>query len=109
VLNHVTTRCGATKGGYDRNIRSNTLNANIGSNGTNETCDKAQRNRGKQMNPNWRPNQRKPDALDEKLDDGGEIYGRSAAQTDLGKMRGSSRGGALALKPRSPRLWKWGD
>jgi hypothetical protein len=58
------------------NNRSNTLNANIGSDGTNEAYDKAQGNRGKQMNPNWRPDQRKPGAPDdEELDDGGEIYG----------------------------------
>lgn len=56
------------------NNKSNTLNANIGSNGTNEAYDKAQGNRGKQMNPNWRPDQRKPGAPDEE-NDGGEIYG----------------------------------
>jgi hypothetical protein len=56
------------------NNRSNMLNANIGSHGTNETYDNAQGNRGKHMNLKWRPDQRKPGAPDdEELDDGGEI------------------------------------
>ena len=58
------------------NNKSDTLNANIGSDGTNVTYDKAQGNRGKQMNPNWHPSHRKPGAPDEEeSDDGGEVYG----------------------------------
>jgi hypothetical protein len=61
---------------YGDSNKSNTMNANKGSNGTNPTYDKAQGNRGKQMNPNWHPNQRSPGAPDEEeSDDGGEVYG----------------------------------
>jgi hypothetical protein len=61
---------------YSNKNESDMVNANIGSPGTNITYDKAQGNRGKQMNSNWRENQRKPGAPDdEELDDGGEIYG----------------------------------
>jgi hypothetical protein len=37
------------------NNKSDTLNANVGSDGTNVTYDKAQGNRGKQLNPNRHP------------------------------------------------------
>lgn len=58
------------------NNKSNTLNANLGSKGTNEAYDKAQGNRGKQMNPNWRHDQGRSGAPDdEELDDGGDVYG----------------------------------
>lgn len=59
--------------GTDNN-EADMVNANLGSSGTNVTYDKAQGNRGKQMNPTW--TQPKPGASDdEELDDGGEIYG----------------------------------
>lgn len=59
------------------NNKADTLNANVGSDGTNIAYDKAQGNRGKQMNPNWHPDHRKPGAPnDEASDDEGEIYGR---------------------------------
>lgn len=55
---------------------SDMVNAKIGSPGTNVIYDKAQGNRGKQMNPTWRPDQRRPGAPDdEESDDGGEVYG----------------------------------
>lgn len=57
----------------DKN-RSDTLNGNIGSNGTNSTYDKAQGNRGKNMNPNWHPNQRAPGAPDSG-DEEGDTFG----------------------------------
>lgn len=56
------------------NHRSDTLNANIGSNGTNNVYDQAQGNRGKQMNPNWHSDQRKPGEPDGD-EWHGEIYG----------------------------------
>jgi hypothetical protein len=61
---------------YSNKNESDIVNANIGSPGTNVTYDKAQGNRGKQMNPTWPPNQRRPGAPDdEESDDGGEVYG----------------------------------
>lgn len=61
---------------YGNKNESDMVNANIGSPGTNVTYDKAQGNRGKQMNPTWRPGQRRPGAPDEvESDDGGEVYG----------------------------------
>jgi hypothetical protein len=56
------------------NQRSDTLNANIGSDGTNPTYDKAQGNRGKQMNPTWHPNQRTPGAPDDEEAEG-DVFG----------------------------------
>lgn len=53
--------------------KSDTLNANIGTDGTNETYDKAQGNRGKLMNPTYLTNQRKARARhdgDEDIDEG---------------------------------------
>jgi len=56
------------------NNEADMVNSNLGSSGTNVTYDKAQGNRGKQMNQTW--TQPKPGAPDdEELDDGGEIYG----------------------------------
>lgn len=57
--------------------RADTLNANIGSNGTNATYDKAQGNRGKMMNPTWQANKQNPGAPDDGHDDldQGDIYG----------------------------------
>jgi|GEM_PF-1675236 len=61
---------------YGNKNESDMVNANIGTPGTNVTYDKAQGNRGKQMNPTWHPEQRRPGAPDdEESDDGGEIYG----------------------------------
>jgi len=58
------------------NNKSDTLNANVGSEGTNVAYDKAQGNRGKQLNPNWHPDHRKPGAPDDEVsDDEGEVYG----------------------------------
>lgn len=57
------------------NQKSDILNANTGTNGTNPTYNKAQGNRGKQLNPNQRPNDRAPGLQDdEDLD--GEMYGQ---------------------------------
>lgn len=59
---------------YSNKNESDMANANIGSPGTNVTYDKAQGNRGKQLNPTWRPDERGPGAPDdEELD--GEVYG----------------------------------
>lgn len=56
------------------NHRSDTLNANIGSGGTNITYDKAQGDRGKQMNPTWRANQAGPGAPDDEETEG-DVFG----------------------------------
>jgi hypothetical protein len=55
------------------NNKSNTLNANIGSNGTNPTYDKAQGNRGKLLNPTWHLNHA-PGAPDNEEADG-DVFG----------------------------------
>lgn len=61
---------------YGNKNESSMVNANIGTLGTNVTYDKAQGNRGKQMNPTWRPEQRRPGGpVDEESDEGGEVYG----------------------------------
>lgn len=61
---------------YGNKNESDMVNANIGTPGTNVTYDKAQGNRGKQMNPTWHSEQRRPGAPDdEESDDGGEVYG----------------------------------
>lgn len=57
------------------NHRSDTLNANIGSKGTNLTYDKAQGDRGKHMNPTWLPNQTKPEAPDDDEEAEGDVFG----------------------------------
>ena len=57
----------------DKN-KSDTLNANIGSDGTNSTYDKAQGDRGKQMNPNWTPSHPAPGAPDDNEAEG-DIFG----------------------------------
>ena len=56
------------------NHRSDTLNANIGSDGTNLTYDKAQGARGKHMNPAWRQSQARPGAPDEDEAEG-DVFG----------------------------------
>jgi hypothetical protein len=56
------------------NHRSDTLNPNIGSEGTNLIYDKAQGDRGKHMNPTWRPNQTRPGAPDDEEAEG-DVFG----------------------------------
>lgn len=53
--------------------KSDTLNAKIGSDGTNVSYDKAQGDRGKHLNPTWQPNKPKPGAPDEDAE--GDFYG----------------------------------
>lgn len=84
------------------NNKSDTLNSNIGSDGTNVIYHKAQGNRGKQMNPNWHSNNLKvAGASDEDEpddDDCGEIYGPVGGLIELGKSshepRSSDRNGS---------------
>ncbi|MBZ2207129.1 hypothetical protein [Massilia soli] len=57
----------------DKN-KADTLNANIGYNGTNPTYDKAQGNNGKLMNPNGHPNHRAPGAPDDEEAEG-DVFG----------------------------------
>lgn len=58
------------------NNRSDMLSANKGTGGTNASYDSVHGNRGKQMNPNWQPNHRRPGAPDEEEgNDAGEVYG----------------------------------
>ena len=58
------------------NNEADMVNPNLGSSGTNVTYDKAQGNRGKQMNPTWQSDSGRPGAPDDdELDDGGEVYG----------------------------------
>jgi hypothetical protein len=56
------------------NHRSDTLNGNIGTDGTNLTYAKAQGDRGKQMNPTWRTNRARPGAPDDE-DAEGDVFG----------------------------------
>ena len=58
------------------NNEADMVNPNLGSPGTNVTYDKAQGNRGKQMNPTWQSESRRPGTSDDdELDGGGEVYG----------------------------------
>lgn len=59
---------------YGHKNESDMVNGNIGSPGTNVTYDKAQGNRGKQLNPNRLPNKPEIGAPDDE-DYDGEVYG----------------------------------
>lgn len=61
------------------NHRSDTLNGNIGSDGTNLTYNKAQGDRGKQMSPTWRQNQTRPGAPDDEEAEG-DVFGAVGAE-----------------------------
>lgn len=57
------------------------VNANVGSPGTNVTYDKAQGNRGKQLNPTWQATQQASltsSVAGEEMDEG-DVFGPSSA------------------------------
>lgn len=60
---------------HGKNMKSDALNANLGSDGTNATYDKVQGNRGKQMNPTWHATQQPSEVQDGDEDmDQGDVY-----------------------------------
>lgn len=58
------------------NHQANISNGNVGSDGTNRIYDMAHGDRGKQMNPTWISQHRRPGAPDEEEGEG-DVYGNT--------------------------------